>query len=371
MNVIHATFDHQAVRTFARFCSRRNERHRWLIHAESEAHATQLREHWDQYDGEILVNGKLPDGLIRAKWDFSICHNAKHPTIHWISQLEHPGKVVWVAWGGDYYQSFPSLQKTLYLPYTRLINVLIGKVFYAYERTALARFLSPALVSRLEERREFIATVKYCSTLLGKQIPCASFMRQDVQFLTSWYNTLPESLFSIKPPENRSGIVLGNSALNTNNHLDAMLATRRNNQEGEEVHAILSYGDLRYKALMLIIGKLLFRRKWVPLKKKLGLESYLEFLARHQVAIFFNTRSQGTGNLSNMLYLQYTIYLPPVNPLFNALKEMGFHLRSTDTLRSDGVQVLEDNQLKENAQLAEKIFSERTIHESMDALFHA
>lgn len=370
MNILHATFDHQAVRTFALICSERKEVHRWVVHANSDAHARELQAFWNAFDADILVKGRpLSPEVAEARWDCSICHNAKHPTIEWISQLRHPGKVVWVAWGGDYYQSFPALQKSLYLPWTRLVNVLIGKVFYAYERTALARVLSPSLARMLRERRQFIASVDYCSTLLGDQIPCAPFMKQGVQFLASWYNTLGEEIVQVQPAKSRSGIVLGNSALNTNNHLDAIFELRKSDLRNERVHTILSYGDARYRLLVQGLGKFLLGKHWEPLTVKLNPKDYSTFLARHHIAIFYHTRSQGTGNIASMLFLEYTLYLSPVNPLYHALKAMGFHLCSTDTLRTEGARVLEASKLAENAELARKIFSEATVNRSMDALF--
>jgi hypothetical protein len=372
MTVLHVAFDHHSVRTFALISSERDETHRWVIHADSRTHAKRLKDFWHSVGADVLVQGEaLPSELATKQWDFSICHNAWHPTVSWISQLQHPGKLVWVAWGADYYQSYPDLQKSLYLPWTRLINVLIGKVYYAYERTSLSRFLSPDLARRLNERRNFIASVDYCSTLLDKHIPCAKYMKNNVRFLMSWYNTLPDDLLDTKVCEHRTGIVFGNSARNTNNHLDGILDLKKSGLRGEKIHAILSYGDTRYRFILHAFAKLFLGRNWDPLREKLPPNEYWRYLAQHHIAVFYNTRSQGAGNIAGLLFLQYTIFLSPLNPLLKALKDLGFHLYSTESLRKQGVRILEQSLLKENAKLAEEIFSQTTVNRSLNQLFNS
>jgi hypothetical protein len=372
MNVLHLAFDHQSVRTFALISSERGENHRWVVHAESEAHSKELKGFWSSVEAAILVKGEaLPSELTMEHWDFAVCHNAQHPTVRWISQLQSPGKKVWVAWGADYYQSYPELQKSLYLPWTQFVNVLIGKVYYVYERTAIARLFSPSLAQRLQERRNFIASVDYCSTLIGKHIPCHQYMKKDVRFLASWYNTLSDDLLAVKPCKHRTGIIFGNSARNTNNHLDGIFDLRKSDLNQEKIHAILSYGDPRYRLIIHAFAKFLLGRSWDPLREKLPPNEYWDYLAKHHVAIFYNTRSQGAGNVASLLFLEYTLFLSPLNPLFKALQDFGFHLHSTDSLRKQGVRILDKKRLTENAKLATEIFSQTTVNHSLNQLFKA
>ena len=372
MNILHAAFDHPSVRTFAQICAERAEEHVWLIHAESEHRAEELRSFWNAFDSEVIVGGVLPSAaVLQANWSLAVCHNAFHPTITWIEALEHPGHITWVAWGADYYQSYPSLQKGLFLPYTRWVNVAILKVFYRYQRSRLAPLLTPKLAANLEQRRRFISSASSCSTLLGDALPCLPFMATDVRILASWYNTIPPRMLAIEPAEHRSGILFGNSGSNTGNHLDGLLRLRGKATAGMELRPILAYGDKRYTLVMNVFGRLFFGTRWRPVKKRLPFQAYGEMLSQRKFAVFYNTRSQAASNVILLLYFKCIVFLHPRNPMLSALKKMGFHVHSTDLIGDDALPQFQEHELEHNRELARKTFSVDAVNQSLNELINS
>lgn len=369
MKILHAAFDHPSVRTFAQICTGRSEEHVWLIHAESEQHAKQLRTFWNSFNSEVIVGGTLPnDSVLQANWELSVCHNAFHPTITWIEALKHSGHITWVAWGADYYQSFPSLQNELFLTYTNWVNLAILKVFYRYQRSRLAPLLSPKLAANLVQRRRFISSVDSCSTLLGKALPCLPFMATDVCILASWYNTIPKDMLAVEPAEHRTGILFGNSGSNTGNHLDGMLRLWGKATADIDLRPIFAYGDARYVLVIDLFGKLFFGKRWRPLKKRLSFQAYGELLSQQKFAVFYNMRSQAASNVILLLFFKCTVFLHPRNPMLAALNELGFFVHSTDLIGDHELPQFEEHQLEHNRDLARKTFSADAVNQSLNEL---
>lgn len=104
-------------------------------------------------------------------------------------------------------------------------------------------------------------------------------------------------------------ILIGNSATETNQHIEILQLLKKFRNENMKLIVPLSYGDLHYADRIEIMGHDLYGDRFIPVRKYLSKKEYYELLSKIDVAIFNNNRQQATGNITALLYLGKKIYL--------------------------------------------------------------
>ncbi len=125
--------------------------------------------------------------------------------------------------------------------------------------------------------------------------------------------------------ERRVRIVIGNSATESNRHLELFEMLRGLNTDsmdtdetdtngvdtdGPELWCPLSYGNAAYREEVIRRGRELFGERFHPITQYMCFEEYMRFLYSCSVGIYYNSRQQALGNISRMLAMGKKVFLP-------------------------------------------------------------
>ena len=122
----------------------------------------------------------------------------------------------------------------------------------------------------------------------------------------------PNSLYHEYKSEKTSNdinILVGNSATQTNNHIDIFEKLKKFKDKNIKIFTPLSYGDKEYAKEVVKEGQMIFKNKFVPLFDFMEYKLYFEYLCTIDIAIFAHNRSQDMGNIINLLGLGKKVYM--------------------------------------------------------------
>lgn len=135
-------------------------------------------------------------------------------------------------------------------------------------------------------------------------------------------------------------ILVGHNAHVFNRHREVLNILERFNQENIMLHLPLSYGNdgaervANYPRKVKEYAKILFPQKVKTLEKLMDKWRYDKFLASIDIAVLGAPRQNALGNIIRLLYMGKKVYLAPDNPLYEFLKEKGFHIYSIEDLKN-------------------------------------
>ena len=124
----------------------------------------------------------------------------------------------------------------------------------------------------------------------------------------------------------RSGsvrILIGNSATETNQHIQILDQLAEYKNEDIELYLPLSYGDMEYREIVLSYGYKIFKNKFKPLVDFMDYNEYQTLLRTMNVGVFNHSRQQGLGNISMLLRFGAKVYLPKGSPNYNHFSHLG------------------------------------------------
>lgn len=247
-----------------------------------------------------------------------------------------PGKVVmiWIFWGGDGF-GHPDIESEFLLPETRAL-------YRKTSRTFPNRFRSPKLFIQFllagKRSRDWIKTMRRMDYF-------AHYIPEDFQLLRSRFGLQAKFLpftygywkdyqgmegYQNTPGKSYSGdILVGNSAGETNNHLDAFRIISTINLSSEtRIICPLSYGQPNSAFLKKVVKKgfEIFGPRFFPLTDLLPLEDYNKIMGNCGIIILPHLRTQAFGNVLAALCMGKKILFFERNPLFRHLKMQGFRV---------------------------------------------
>lgn len=133
---------------------------------------------------------------------------------------------------------------------------------------------------------------------------------------------------------NHFRIVVGNSATESNYHLEAFHILSRMDISNAEIYCPLSYGDNSYRDRVIASGKQLFGTKFIPVLDYMDLDTYQEFLASCDIGLYNNKRQQGLGNISRMLNLGKKVYIRSDTPMWRYYHNLGYKINDIMDIKS-------------------------------------
>lgn len=194
-------------------------------------------------------------------------------------------KASWLVWGGDLYC------------YRNRANNIIDKFVEHMRRVIIARLPYIATLTKgdYELARKWYKTdaknirVNYCDE--GEINILKNVKKTDI------------------PKMDTVNILLGNSATESNHHIDMLDALSKFKNEDICIYVPLSYGNIEYAKKVKEYGSRIFCDKIVYIEEFMDRSCYFSLLAKMQVTIFNHDRQQALGNIFAMLYLGKKIYL--------------------------------------------------------------
>lgn len=296
---------------------------------------------------------------------------------HLILKIPKSTKIAWVAWGYDIYQPIynhrPFIKiKELYHKRTRLYRQLyllsnVKRLLFWVKK----KFLKGSDIERA------IARIDYFSGIIPEEY---DLMKVDNPFLRAefkWFsyggvkNSLSESKLE-QPFSTGHDILIGNSADETNNHLDVFYLLSGLKLNKSHVICPLSYaGTKEYLKAVEAKGKKVFGNSFIPLKDFVSFEDYMKILDSVQYSIFYIERQQAMGNIYRALWYGNMVFLSETSLMYSFFKNRGFIFYSIqrDLWRIEKGESLSVEQKKKNRKLLLEIVSFAAIKKRDEEFF--
>lgn len=118
-------------------------------------------------------------------------------------------------------------------------------------------------------------------------------------------------------------IQLGNSATESNNHVDAFDVLNQFKNENIELVLPMSYGNHKYNHFVKQYGSFNFKNKIKFLEDFVPRAQYIQQLMEVDVCVMYHNRQQAFGNCVPLLILGKKLYLKKENPLYSFFKSIG------------------------------------------------
>lgn len=266
--------------------------------------------------------------------------------IHWYDMFigeivyDLPNKLFVSLMGGDFYAD-PIEVNLKYLYEKRTLKLVYKVDKYLrpiYFRRNVYQMFKRYFLKRKERKllynlkHKYIARIDYILAiaeaghelqLLKKRYP--KFKAEHLSF--NFNQNFDETLnIDVKPNLNekkdRLKILLGNSLDPANNHLDAFNLLK-GVKSIIDVYCPLSYGDIRYKNLIIDEGYKLFDEHFYPVTDFMNKEEYIQFVNSMDIVCMNHIRSQAMSNIAIALTLNKPVYLNHQSPVFKMYNTVG------------------------------------------------
>ncbi len=113
-------------------------------------------------------------------------------------------------------------------------------------------------------------------------------------------------------------ILVGNSATETNHHIEVFKVLSRFKDENVRFVVPLSYGKDNYRDMVLEKGREILGDAFEPVVDYMSLEAYIEMLNSCDAGVFNNDRQQGMGNINIMLAIGKKVYARANTSMFES-----------------------------------------------------
>ncbi len=206
-----------------------------------------------------------------------------------------------------------------------------------------------------------------------------TYIEGDYELVQKWYGAkgkyhecfmYPSNLYKeyeIKPKEhNTINIQLGNSATDTNNHIEVLEKLKKYKEENMQIFVPLSYGEKDYMERVIKVGKEIFGDKFIPLLEFMPFERYLDFLGQIDIAIFNHNRQQAMGNIITLLGLGKKVYLRKDITPWKLFEELGVKVFNVDEI---DLEPIDKKVAEENRKRVREYFSEEKLIEQLSNIF--
>ncbi|WP_126972563.1 TDP-N-acetylfucosamine:lipid II N-acetylfucosaminyltransferase [Gynurincola endophyticus] len=253
---------------------------------------------------------------------------------HFLLKLSNHVKIAWTFWGGDGYKYDPDYNKLL-LPETKKLINTDKSLVQRLKGLVSARMLWYNRYVDSQKVINYFKRLDYCLTWVKGDYDLIKKFNPRMKWLT--YNYFTTEQIGIGSPQesgmpDNTNIWLGNSATATNNHADALLYLKEINWSGD-IYCPLSYGDDRYKELVIKLGKKLFSEQFKPIVDFLPLSEYKKLMSRCTVVWMNHIRQQAAGNILQAVLLGKYVILKKENTLSVTLKEWGVDVFHQESLK--------------------------------------
>lgn len=256
----------------------------------------------------------------------------------WISKLIYhlPNNIYVMLWGGEFYGEpfwyHQWLYDTLTLNYIKeknnypqikftlnIINLLknIKRTYFFYKEKQSQYKQKNKLVGRIDY---LISPTTTDHIKIKELYPSFKAININGFYDQNFDRAILQNLSS-KKNYTTVNILLGNSAAQTNNHLDALEVLKK--LQNITVYCPLSYGGTQeYVDMVITRGKQLFGINFIPILNFMTREEYMEFYTSIDIIYMFHNRQQAFGNICTALTMGKPVFLKNQNTLKGYLDAM-------------------------------------------------
>jgi len=312
------------------------------------------------------------------RYEVVYIHYLSSLLMDFINSLKTDIVVVWIFWGGDgfsqiknYGNNYCLEPKTFNFHKKNLKNKMIWCknpifIYKNYKRfqqkNKNIKYLNKNYV-KATKRINYFAHYIYEDYLLIKNN--SKLTAKYINF--NYISTNQIVTTNINKIKKGGNIIIGNSATDTNNHVDIFnLLSQYNLSKTDNIYVPLSYGNEKYKQYVLNRGKLILKEKFKPLTDFMPLIEYNTMLSSISIAVFGLIRSQAAGNILALLLGGARVYMNKKNSLFILLKSEDVIIFDIDNdlekdLENNNIYFLSEDKMLHNIKILNKIFGENSI----------
>lgn len=299
----------------------------------------------------VLINSKkrfLKILRSRSDWEGVIFNPLDPISWHWLPHIPKDIKVYWYDWGYEYYAYWkPLIKQYHYLPETKKW-VVRNKPFIVQLKETCLSYIAAVNQHHLERVDFFVSPLEETYNLVVE----TGFLPSSVKYNFGRVGKLSTYLGNPKPLGR--DLLLGNSAVPTNNHVEAINRLSTIDLGGRKIITPLSYGNADYREMVCRYGKAKLGDLFEPITEFLPLAEYQELLSRCGIVVMNHLRQQAFGNLIPMLMNGATIFMNET-PLYRAFKKEGMHVFNfNNDLESEMNNRLSDGQIQHNREIMER-----------------
>lgn len=171
-------------------------------------------------------------------------------------------------------------------------------------------------------------------------------------------------------PNEKIHIMVGHSATDTCRHLETFELLKP--YAGKiKVFCPLSYpNDTEYINSVSEVGRKIFGDDYVPMTDFMKYEEYVEFLNTVDIGVFNNSRQQGMGNITNLLYLGKKVYLSEDNTIRKSYSRPNYYIFDCNEIgKSDFLILLSEKQAEINRNKIIYKFSDQNFYDEWRNVF--
>ena len=270
--------------------------------------------------------------------------------------------IFWIGWGYDYYQ-FSSMG--LYKEKTQVVvnGFKLSKV-KKVNRSYIKELDKDVDIKKVFERINFFGPVLKSEFKLINDFYPSSKMG----FLDWNYLTLEDDI--IKGFEKRTitgnNLLLGNSANPVNNQLDALEDILDFKFSYDNILCPLSYGDGRYRDIVVRVGKLVFSGRFKPMTSYMAYQDYVHQIMSCRYVFINSYRQVAMGNILLMLYLGAYVIFEKINPAYAFFIENGIQVFAVDEAKRTDFPEID---LSRTRKKLEELWGRKVIKEKTKIVF--
>lgn len=253
--------------------------------------------------------------------------------------------VLWIGWGGDYYDLIWDDPGRLYFRETRfwLAKNRFGSWSWQQPFRSLVKRIQMCLgMDSLRKRRlNAIRRVDYFSPALESEFDLLKrkFSRafERAKFIDWWYSSCDFTVdFFPKPAQLGDSILVGNNSFPSNNLLETIdwLAKMPESKNRKMIFPV-SYGDAGYQQAVLQKGQKILGDLFFPLTEIISKADYFSLLATCSHAVFMHRRQHAGGAVLGLLSIGTRIIFPGENLIYRYLIQRGVVVNSVEEVNKN------------------------------------
>lgn len=239
-----------------------------------------------------------------------------------------------ILWGFEVYAG-DLLNSELYQPIT--LDVLLNNQLIKLPSQSIKTKLRNVIKPRIKFNRywSIMESLSSFSTIIEQE---KSFLKSRFNYSKKW---LPFIYYgrhddgSKVVPQKRNWIWLGNSSSPYNNHLDLLQKLSSCKDVYERLYVPLSYGDDKYRDLVVSKFQNELKEKFYPIVDFLDIEAYRQHIGSCAFVVMNHLRQQGIGNIAIAINSGAKLFIHPSSLLYGELRRLGFVIYSVDQIGTE------------------------------------
>lgn len=314
--------------------------------------------------------------------DVIILHSLFSLPLDLFKSIHPKTKVIWLAWGYDLYHGKYGMEPLI------KITSLYGYYTNQYVETEESQPKFPVLIK--SKIREFISELLWPAnnSILNEALQRVDYFggypgEYDLIQRNEYFRArnidysypLIANLYSKENIEKFSddisgNILVGNSATETNNHIDIFVKIEKIVPADKQIIIPLSYGSSNYREYVISKGHEFFAGQLRPLVDFMPLVEYQSLIQSCSVAIFGHERQQAVGNVIMSLWNGAKVFLSQNTLVYRYLKSLGLIVFSIqkDLTKEEINTFLSKEEIMSNRKIVSNNFSNEAVLAKVDII---